>query len=197
MNSLQNWGIPIFTSFLVHTAIMLLPVQYDNQREKNDVAEITFRLVSLPQESQAPPVEHAVYQPKRKPSPPKMTHMQQQPHKPVPKKIARIPVLEEAGAATDEDVDPAPESPPVDLAAVTHTQAGSSTQGNMPADPVVLSTELSVICPERTTPTYPKTSQQIGEYGDVVLRLEVNESGVVRSAQVVNSSGYKRQGNRA
>lgn len=192
MNSLQNWRIPLFTSLLFHTVIMLLPVQYGNQREKYDVGEITFRLVSLPQESQATPVEQAVYQPKKKPTPPKITQIQQQPSTPVPKKIAKVPVPKKVETETAEEIDPAPESPPVDLAAVTHTHAGGSTPGNLPTDPIVLSTELSVICPELTTPTYPKPSRQLGEFGEVVLRLELSESGVIRSAQVVNSSGYKR-----
>ena len=191
MNSLQNWGIPLITSLLFHTAIMLLPVQYGDQKE-NNVREMTFRLASLPQKTQTPTVKQAVYQPKRKPSPPKITHTQQQPRKPVPPKTARIPIQKKTEAVTDETVDPVSEPPTTDLAAVTQSLSGNSAPGNMPTGPVVLSTELSVICPELTAPTYPKPSRQLGEYGDVVLRLEVSEAGVVKSAQVVNSSGYKR-----
>lgn len=186
-----------FTAKLEYTLIYISSVSYSTctvagsvrqPAGKNDVREIIFRLVSLPQESQPPSDEHAVYQPKRKPPPPKMTHVQRQPSKSVPKKVTKVPVQKKVEAATDEEIDPTPKSPPVDLAAVAHTQAGNSTPGNMPVDPVL----LSVICPELTTPTYPKPSRQLGEFGKVVLRLELSESGVVKSAQVVNSSGYKR-----
>ncbi|SER58920.1 protein TonB [Nitrosomonas sp. Nm51] len=191
MSSLQNWGIPIFTSLLFHTVIMLLPVQHGNQRENKDVREMTFRLVSLPQKTQAPSVEKAVYQPKRKPSPPEITHTRPKPQKSVPAKTAGIPIQKKTEAASDEP-DPAPQPPATDLAAVTQSLSGNSSPGNMPADPVVLSTELSVICPEFKAPSYPRASRQLGEYGDVVLRLEVSKAGVVKSVQVVNSSGYQR-----
>lgn len=192
MNSFQNWGIPLFTSLLVHTAIMLLPVQYGSQRENKDVREITFRLVSLPQKPQAPAAEQTIFQPKRKPSPPKMSHTQQQPRKPVPSKTAKIKNQKIVEAVTDEPVDPAPEPPSSDIAAASQSLSGNSIPGNMSTDPMVLSTELSLICPELTAPLYPRASRQLGEYGDVVLRLEVNEAGTVESAEIVNSSGYKR-----
>jgi protein TonB len=191
MNLLQNWGFPLITSLLLHTAIMLLPVQYGGQKE-NNVRKMTFRLASLPQKTQASSVKQAVYQPKRKPSPPKMAHTQQQPRKPVPPKTARIRIQKKTKAVTDETVDPVSAPLTADLADATQSLSGNPAPGNMPTDPVVLSTELSVICPELTAPAYPKPSRQLGEYGDVVLRLEVSEAGVVKSAQVVNSSGYKR-----
>jgi periplasmic protein TonB len=192
MNSFQNWGIPLFTSLLVHTAIILLPVQYGSQRENKDVRDITFRLVSLPQEPQALPAEQAIHQPKRKPASPKMSQTQPKLHKPVPSKTAKIQNQKKAEAVTDEPVDPAPESASTDMAAVTQSLSGNSIPDNMSTDSVVLSTEMSLICPELTSPLYPRVSRQLGEYGDVILRLEVNESGAVKSAEVVNSSGYKR-----
>ncbi|MBX3629551.1 MAG: TonB family protein [Nitrosomonas sp.] len=194
MNSLENWGIPLFTSLLVHTAIMLLPVQYGSQTENKDVRELTFRLVSLPQKPQATPADQTAYQPpKQKPPPPEITHMQQQPSKPVRSKIAKIPVQQETGAENNEHVDSVSEPPAaVDLVAAIQPQAGNPAPGNMPTDLMISPTELSVICPELAAPPYPRISRQLGEYGDVVLRLEVSESGVVRSVQVVSSSGYKR-----
>ncbi len=71
-------------------------------------------------------------------------------------------------------------------------EALSSGSNTMSADPVFLSTELSVICPEFKPPTYPRPSRQLGEYGDVVLKLEVNKNGHIETTQVINSSGYKR-----
>lgn len=196
MNLLENWGIPLFTSLLVHTAIMLLPVQYGSQRENKDVREMTFRLVSLPQEPQATAVDQAVYQPEQKPLPPEVIQPkpqpQPQPRKPVRSKTAKIPVQKEVSTVSNAHVDSVSEPPAADLVAVTQPQSGNSAPGNMPTGPAVLSTELSVICPEFTAPAYPRISRQLGEYGDVVLRLEVSEIGVVRSAQIISSSGYKR-----
>lgn len=170
---------------------MLLPVHYTDQKE-NDVREMTFRLASLPQKTQTPSVKKAVYQPKRKPSPQKITHAQQRPREPAPQKTARIPVQKKTETVTDEAADPAPESPTTDLAAAAQSLSGNSAPGNMPTAPVVLSTELAVICPELTAPVYPISSRQLGEHGNVMLRLEVSETGIVKSAQIVDSSGYKR-----
>ena len=62
----------------------------------------------------------------------------------------------------------------------------------MPAGPVTLSSELSVACPHLNAPVYPALSRRLGEEGKLVLRVELDESGQVNIAQVVNSSGYKR-----
>jgi periplasmic protein TonB len=62
----------------------------------------------------------------------------------------------------------------------------------MPAGPVTLSSELSVACPHLNAPVYPPLSRRLGEEGKLVLRVELDESGQVNIAQVVNSSGYKR-----
>ncbi|GJL72154.1 MAG: hypothetical protein NMNS01_13530 [Nitrosomonas sp.] len=51
------------------------------------------------------------------------------------------------------------------MAAIVIAQAGRTTPGNLPAGPVMLTTELSVICYELMLPTYPKPSRQLGEYG--------------------------------
>lgn len=59
-------------------------------------------------------------------------------------------------------------------------------------DPVVLSAELVVVCPERTPPRYPAISQRLGEAGTVVLRVELDEQGKVSAAHVSASSGITR-----
>lgn len=58
--------------------------------------------------------------------------------------------------------------------------------------PVVLSGELSVSCPERSPPNYPKLSVRLNEQGKTVLRVELGEDGRVRDAAVKTGSGYPR-----
>lgn len=75
-------------------------------------------------------------------------------------------------------------SEPVSVAAAPPTQ--------MPTGPVTLSSELSVSCPKLTAPTYPAISRRMGEEGKLVLRVELDESGRIDDAKVVDSSGYER-----
>lgn len=67
----------------------------------------------------------------------------------------------------------------------------------VPAGPVTLSAELSLGCPQRSTPAYPAVSRRLGETGVVVLRVELAENGEVAEATVKNSSGYPRLDNAA
>jgi protein TonB len=62
----------------------------------------------------------------------------------------------------------------------------------LPPQPLVLSGELSVVCPERTPPDYPSISTRMNEEGKVILRVELGEDGRVVSAEVKSSSGYRR-----
>jgi protein TonB len=52
--------------------------------------------------------------------------------------------------------------------------------------------ELSLGCPQRTSPDYPAISRRLGEQGQVKLKVELDETGRITSARVVESSGYKR-----
>lgn len=61
-----------------------------------------------------------------------------------------------------------------------------------PAGPVTLAAELAVSCPERKPPVYPPMSRRLGETGKVVLRVELDETGRVSTAQVASSSGSAR-----
>lgn len=60
----------------------------------------------------------------------------------------------------------------------------------VPAQPVMLSGELSVSCPERSPPNYPARSKRLNEQGRVLLRVELGEDGRVSSAAVKTSSGF-------
>ena len=57
---------------------------------------------------------------------------------------------------------------------------------------IKLGTELSVNCPERPAPAYPQLSRRLGEEGEVLLRVELDEKGLLLSARLASSSGYPR-----
>jgi len=61
-----------------------------------------------------------------------------------------------------------------------------------PVGPIALGSELAVACPERTPPAYPSFSRRMGEEGMVILRVELDEAGVVAHARVQTSSGFAR-----
>lgn len=196
MNRLQGWGIPVLTTCLVHGAIILLPVNFGSQKEEMDAPDITFRLVALPQKSSPsfteamPDVKEPAFLPKKKPAPPKNFDRKRLAAKLPPKTNMAQPVVkEEVSPQESSNVEEAQTD--ADIAAM---QPGASSTGTeqMPTGPVVLSTELSVICPDMEAPAYPQASRRLGEYGDVVLKLEVDENGLVHVAKVVDSSGYNR-----
>ena len=62
----------------------------------------------------------------------------------------------------------------------------------LPPQPVVLSNELSVSCPERSPPDYPSLSRRMNEQGKVMLRVVLGEDGRVDNVEVKTSSGYQR-----
>ena len=57
---------------------------------------------------------------------------------------------------------------------------------------VLLSSELSVSCSERTPPSYPKLSLRLGEQGRTLLLVELDEQGRVVNVSVKTGSGYSR-----
>ena len=91
--------------------------------------------------------------------------------------VAETPVLSE-----NEPVAPPPQAP----------EAAVAPPAPMPLGPVTLSAELSVVCPESSAPSYPPLSHRLGEEGKLMLRVELDESGHISVAQVINSSGFKR-----
>jgi periplasmic protein TonB len=58
--------------------------------------------------------------------------------------------------------------------------------------PVPLATELSVHCSERPAPAYPRLSQRLGEQGQTVLHVELDELGKVAKVRVQTTSGFSR-----
>jgi protein TonB len=93
--------------------------------------------------------------------------------------------------------------PPVARALTTHAPVMApvgARPANVPVvtsaadapESVIRSSELSVSCPERTPPVYPKQSLRLGEQGKTVLLVELDELGRVSSVAVNTKSGFPR-----
>jgi periplasmic protein TonB len=122
--------------------------------------------------------------------------------KPKPKPRRQPPTAPEARQPVDE----APSSAAIDYAASPSTSPSSeepesipfaavlapATTAPLPLAPVNLSTELSVACPQRAAPIYPAKSRRLGEFGVVMLRVELSETGHVALARVQSTSGFGR-----
>lgn len=122
-----------------------------------------------------------------KPEPPPPVPKPQPVKKPQSRQlVAEAPVVshsEPVAPPPVPELEPEPEPKPAAVA---------EAPPQMPPGPVTLSAELSVACPELNAPAYPPLSRRLGEEGKLVLRVELDESGRVNIAQVVNSSGFKR-----
>ena len=138
--------------------------------------------IAAPKPELAPTIAHepppAKLQPIKKPEP-----------KPVqPRLVAKAPALPE-----EEPAAPMPEPEPVLEPEIEMLEPEVITQpAQMPAGPVTLTSELSVSCPTLSAPIYPSISRRMGEEGQLVLRVELDENGQVDTAVVVDSSGYPR-----
>ncbi|SDA26767.1 outer membrane transport energization protein TonB [Nitrosospira sp. Nsp18] len=128
------------------------------------------------------------FQPKEesKPEPPPPLPKPQPPKKPKSQQlVAEKPVVAESERVAPPSLpEPEPEPAPEPVAEVAPPQ--------MPPGPVTLSSELSVVCPERNAPAYPALSRRLGEEGKLMLQVELDEKGHVNVLQVIDSSGFKR-----
>ncbi|MDO9102825.1 MAG: TonB family protein [Candidatus Nitrotoga sp.] len=82
-------------------------------------------------------------------------------------------------------------SPPPHEPEPERIEGPAAPSGPISLAPVILSSELSLTCSKLNAPSYPPLSRQRGEEGKVMLRVELDETGRVSLAQVINSSGYK------
>jgi len=105
--------------------------------------------------------------------------------KPEPVVVSEAPVT----SATEPVAPPPPPEPVKETQQVIEPAVVAAPK---PAAPVMMSSELSLACPKRTSPIYPAISRRIGEQGQVKLRVELDETGKITYARVVESSGYKR-----
>jgi protein TonB len=139
----------------------------------------------------AAPMPEATQKPKPEPQPAKLQPVKKpQPKPKQPRLASKAPVVlpkEETFAPPPE---PEPDlEPEIDM---TPEPEIATRPAQMQTGPVTLTSELAVSCPELNAPAYPPISRRMGEEGQLVLRVELDEDGRVDSAEVINSSGYAR-----
>lgn len=119
----------------------------------------------------------------------------QTPPRPVARPIQAPPALMASEAPVVAPTDMTQPRPPAEPALPSPAPAdgpAAPTAAPHPVGPVTLNTHLALACPVRTSPTYPTLSRRLGEAGKLVVRVELDDSGRVSTAQVVTSSGFAR-----
>lgn len=130
--------------------------------------------------------------------------VRQSPHSDFLKRVPPAPVkLDKPPASEPRPPEPSQQrvaeapvvSPPEALAPLSPAStmiAVPAPTAPLPAEPINLTSELSVSCPVRTAPTYPALARRMGEEGEVVLRVELSEDGQIASVRIATSSGFRR-----
>ncbi len=138
----------------------------------------------------AAPMPETTKKTKPEPPPAKLQPIKKpQPKPEQPRLVTKAPVLPK-----EETVAPPPEpeldlKPEIDMMPEPEV---ATRPAQMQTGPVTLSSELSVSCPKLNAPAYPPISRRMGEEGKLVLRVELDEEGLVDTAEIINSSGYAR-----
>lgn len=114
--------------------------------------------------------------------------------KPEPKPKQTRLVTNAPALPREEPVVPMPEPEPILKPEVDLTPEPEivTPPAQMETGPVTLTSELSVSCPKLNAPIYPSISRRMGEEGKLVLRVELDESGRINTAEIIDSSGYAR-----
>jgi len=156
----------------------------------------SYRIIPTPDEAITLMVNLINPPPPEQPKPPKPEPPKPEPPKPRPIELPppehQHLVAEASVVLPDEPVAYAPPPPPSPSPAVEASPSPSPAVEAPPLQPVMLSGELSVSCPERSPPDYPTLAKRMNEQGKVVLRVELGEDGRVANATVKTSSGYQR-----
>ncbi|PKO63834.1 MAG: energy transducer TonB [Betaproteobacteria bacterium HGW-Betaproteobacteria-17] len=146
-----------------------------------------------------PAPKPAVIHPPRPPAEPPAKASTQPPTRPVRQDAARpiapphTHLAAEAPITSPTDrVEALPPPAPVAASPPAAAPLQAPSPRPEPAGPLSLTTELALVCPQRTPPAYPPLARRLGETGQVVLRVELDTTGRVSAAQVVSSSGFDR-----
>ncbi len=132
--------------------------------------------------------------PQVKPKPP-VKKVQPQPKRQLAANTPAVSRQEFVAPPPVEEPEHEPEPEPKEKEIVETVAAARPAQ--MPAGPVTLAAELSVSCPELARPAYPALSRRLGEEGKLMLQVELDKTGRVSKAKVIESSGYSRLDNAA
>jgi periplasmic protein TonB len=167
---------------LVHAALLYATWSYQSVAVPKEESTLFVNLISPPVKKDEPPEPP-------KPEPPKKVALDKPkplaPPRPVPMLVAETPVTSVA-----DYVAPPPVTVPVVEAPVAHAPVVVAQA--QPAPPMILTSELSLACFKRTPPDYPSASRRMAEQGRVVLRVELDETGIITKVAVKEGSGYKR-----
>lgn len=132
----------------------------------------------------APSMVRKLEEPKRPPIPVKIV---------LPKPVESQQLVSQAPVSpAAEYVAPPPTAKPAPEPIVEAPRATPPAPVVVPAGPVNIGEELSVICADRPAPSYPLQSRRVGEGGVVVVQVELDESGNVFAAKIHTGSGYSR-----
>jgi protein TonB len=90
-------------------------------------------------------------------------------------------------------IEKAPTGPVTDNSSgVTMALSVPASNSDGGAGSMLLTGDLSVTCPERPSPTYPKLSARLGEQGKTILLVELDELGRVINVAIKKKSGVAR-----
>ena len=170
----------------IHVALLYVAMSYKLIPPPQEALTLMVNLIKPPPKEEPPPPEPP------KPSPPKVVKLikKQKPielPKPAPVLVAEAPVV-----APTEPV--APPSPPEPIQETPPPEPVVEAPPPKPAAPVQITGDM-LQCSQKSEPNYPPASRRMGEQGSVKLRLELDETGHITSAKVIESSGHTRLDN--
>jgi len=171
----------------IHVALLYVAMSYKLIPPPQEALTLMVNLIKPP----PPPKEEPPPEPP-KPPPPKEVKLikKQKPielPKPAPVLVAEAPVV-----APTEPV--APPSPPEPIQETPPPEPVVEAPPPKPAAPVQITGDM-LQCSQKSEPNYPPASRRVGEQGSVKLRLELDETGHITSAKVIESSGHTRLDN--
>ena len=171
----------------IHVALLYVAMSYKLIPPPQEALTLMVNLIKPP----PPPKEDPPPEPP-KPPPPKEVKLikKQKPielPKPAPVLVAEAPVV-----APTEPV--APPSPPEPIQETPPPEPVVEAPPPKPAAPVQITGDM-LQCSQKSEPNYPPASRRVGEQGSVKLRLELDETGHITSAKVIESSGHTRLDN--
>lgn len=165
----------------LHGALLYVAMSYKLIPPPQEAVTLFVSMINPPPKKVEPPPPEPP-----KPPPKKVELVKEQPiirPQPAPVLVAEAPVT----SMTEPVAPPLPPQPIIETPPVPVIDEPAK-----PAQPLVMSSELSLACPDRNPPNYPAISRRLGEQGQVKLKVELDETGRVTSARVAESSGYKR-----
>ncbi|MEQ1602522.1 MAG: TonB family protein [Methylophilaceae bacterium] len=176
----EQW-IGLSLMLVLHGAALYAAWSYRLIPQPNEAVTLLVNLINPP----PPPVIKPPEPPKPPPQKVKLEKPRPiEPPKPQPVLVSKAPI-----ASAAEPVAP---PPPVRIIEAPPAPEPVVEAPPKPPAPVMLSSELSVSCPQRSPPDYPSMSRRLNEQGRVELRVELDEDGRVASVRVHKSSGFKR-----